>query len=382
MLHLKRMVFISSLLLLCCPLLVQVSGYNLGKSLKGWQAPPPQDSLSWESWKNGQWQSNLEEQARHQLKARPFFARLNNQLKYSLFDHLNSRNVILGKNGYFFEEFYIQSYLGLDFQGEENISQNVAILESISDSLRAKGSNFLFVLSSGKASFMPENFPAPYDTMSKGINNYETYRKYLLQSSIPTLDLSQYLRDLKDTATYKLYTKGNTHWSAYGLYSVTDTLVGKIENLLGKNLPDYHYGKIVMEDKARGLDDGIFQSLNLLWTNTKDEYAYQDIIIDANQPPDVYRPKVWVVGDSFYGTLMDTEIPHRFFDPGSLFIYYTKEVRTLNGKTYPFDFKAFRQKRQEAENQDLIIFFITESNIGACGWGMIGTLERMYKKKK
>lgn len=61
----------------------------------------------------------------------------------------------------FYEEPYIRSYLGLDFQGEESIAGNVAMLQTISDSLKANGSRLLFVLSSGKGSFLPENFPRP-----------------------------------------------------------------------------------------------------------------------------------------------------------------------------------------------------------------------------
>ena len=39
--------------------------------------------------------------------------------------------------------------------------------------------------------------------------------------------------------------------------------------MLGKDLPDYRYGTLVVESQVRGLDDGIFQSLNLLWTTQK-----------------------------------------------------------------------------------------------------------------
>lgn len=380
MVFLKRMVWFSALLLLCGPLLVQLAGHPLGKPLKGWQPLPERDALSWENWAKGNWQSYTEEQARHQLKARPFLARLNNQLKYSLFGQLNSRHVIQGKNGNLYEEPYIRSYLGMDYQGEKSIAENVAMLKTINDSLEANGTHLLFVLSSGKASFMPEHFPPPYDTMAKHTSNYETYRKHLQQSGIPTLDLNQYLLDMKDTASYKLYTKGNTHWSAYALYAVTDTLLRKIEQMLGKDLPDYRYGPLVVESQARGLDDGIFQSLNLLWTTQKDEYAYRDIILETKQLPGVYRPRVWAIGDSFYGTLMDAGIPHRFFDPNSLFLYYFNEVQTLDGRTYPL--KEVEKQRREMENQDLILIFITEANIGDCCWGMTGAFHRMYHEKE
>ena len=99
MLIVKRVVWTLVLLLLCAPMLLQLSGTILGRPLKGWQPPPEPDTLSWESWSEGQWQGYAEEQARYRLNARPFLARLNNQLKYSLFGKLNAHNIFMGKNG-------------------------------------------------------------------------------------------------------------------------------------------------------------------------------------------------------------------------------------------------------------------------------------------
>lgn len=375
----KRILFFSALLLLCSPMLLQVSNIQLGKKLKGWQAPPVKDTLNWKNVSTGRWQANIENSVRADLKAKPLLARLNNQMKASLFGQLNAQNVIEGKNGFLFEEAYIRTYLGLDFKGEKSIANNVNQLKLIADSLEANGSHLLFVFASGKASFMPEHFPAPYDTMSKGVSNYETYKKLLTQANVSTLDLNSFLSELKDTSQYNLYTKGGTHWSEYAIGFVTDTLIGKIEAILNTNLPDYSYGPVETTNKPRGTDDDIFQSLNLLWSSIDETYAYRDLQVVTAQASNGYRPKVWAIGDSFYGTLMDAYIPHRFFDPNSLFIYYSLEVRTLDGKTYPFVFEEFEKKRTEAENQDLIIIFITEANIGNCCWGLTGMFSRMYE---
>ena len=51
--------------------------------------------------------------------------------------------------------------------------------------------------------------------------------------------------------------------------------------------------------------------------------------------PGVYRPPGCGNGDSFYGTLMDAGIPHRFFDPNSLFLYYFNEITNAGRANLP-----------------------------------------------
>ena len=98
--------------------------------------------------------------------------------------------------------------------------------------------------------------------VAKQTNNYETYKRFVEASRIPSIDLNQYLLEMKDTASFPLYTKANTHWSAYALYHVVDTLVNTMETILDKDLPDFSFHTPRIESKARGTDAGMFDSFN------------------------------------------------------------------------------------------------------------------------
>lgn len=374
MFKIKTSLFFLLMLVLLAPMLLHWFGLQFGASLRGWQAPPKKITLTGENWMDGTWQENQEGQIKSRFKSRHFLIRLNNQLKYSLFGHINAKDVIQGKKEYLFEERYIQAYLGLNVQGEKSIAENVNKLQAISDSLHANGTGFLMVLASGKGTFMPEHFPAPYDQMVKQRNNYEAYRDQLAASSIPYLDLNQYLLDMKDTTSYPLYTKGNTHWSAYALNFVLDTLVKKVEYVLQKDLPEYTFGPVTIETKARDNDAGIFDSFNLLWSSLEENYAYAELAFQEDSSK--FKPRVWTVGDSFYGTLFEQNIPHQLFEKNSRFLYYYKEAWTHSGEK--FRTKDIQNLKAWVNDLDLVMVFITDANIGDCCWGMTGTFYDLF----
>ena len=372
--YIKNIIFYSLMALLCGPMLFHSLDWSLGKKLRGWQAPVEEVQLRLENWRSGDWQHYQEAAIKAQLKARPWLIRFNNQVKYSLFGVLNARDVIAGKEGQFFEEQYIRAYLGLDVAEEQSLEENVEALEAISDSLFANGTAFMIVLASGKGTFMPENFPDRYASIAKSKNNYEVFLQALKQTTIPTLDLNQYLLELKDTASHTLYTKGNTHWSNYALGFVVDTFLQRIELLLNKDLPDYQFQPLEMAQEARGNDAGIFNSLNLLWTKLEEDYAYRPIKVLEEEGK--YQPQVWVIGDSFYGTLFEEKIPHRFFDNDSRFLYYYQQLWAQDGQRYRV--KDVQNLKKSVLENDLVLVFITDANIDDCCWGMTGAFYRLF----
>ena len=62
---------------------------------------------------------------------RNVFVRLNNELNFRLYDEINAKNVILGKDDYLFEENYILTYKGKDFIGSQQIEEKVNKLKEL-----------------------------------------------------------------------------------------------------------------------------------------------------------------------------------------------------------------------------------------------------------
>ena len=377
----KNILFSIIMAILLFPLCFQPFDGTITEKLKGYQAPPKKVDLSFYTWLDASWQKYLEDYSKDQLQARHFLIRINNQLKYSLFDKMNANAVERGKNDFFFEYRYIDSYLGLNFRGEDFISKKVEQLQELTDTLNNHGVELLFVLASGKGHFMPENLPEKYQSIEKRQNHYETYVRYLKKSTVSYLDLNQYLLDMKDTTSYPLYTKGNIHWSFYAISFVTDTLIHTIENQLNEDLPDYSCAPVEIKyEPTFYTEGGIFKSLNLYWTELKDTFAYRNAIIEEEANKDKFRPKIWAVGDSFYGTLNTYKVPHQFFDPGSLFFYYNSQVSRIEDKNYKDG--TIRSFLEKIEEQDMIIFFTTDAGIQDCSWGAAEEILKWYKEKK
>jgi hypothetical protein len=376
----KNLLFCLIMAILIFPLFFQLFEGTITYKLKGYKAPPKKVTLDVNTWLDGSWQKYAEAYSQDKLQARHFLIRLNNQLKFSLFDKLNANGVERGRNDFYFERRYINAYLGTNFQGDAHYVEKVEKLQELTDTLKAHGIEMLFVIAAGKASFMPENIPEKYLPIKKGKNNYEAFTEQLKKSSIPFLDLNQYLSDMKDTATYPLYTKGNIHWSFYAISFVTDTLVQVIENQLDKGLPAYVTSPVeVAYEPTFYTEGGIFKSLNLYWTEIKDTFAYRNFVVDEASLKDKYRPKVWVVGDSYYGTLRTYEIPQHFFDESATFFYYNQSVVNQKDKNYKPG--TIKDNIEKIEEQDLLIFFTTDAGIPGCSWGAEEEILKYYKEK-
>lgn len=376
----KYILFSLILAVLLFPLCFQASKGTITKPLKGYQAPPEKVDFSTANWWAGNWQEYIELYAKDQLQARHFLIRLNNQLKFSLFNQVNANGIERGKNDFYFEYRYISAYLGRNYQGEEHYQEKVAKLQELSDTLQAHGVETLFVIASGKANFMPEHLPKKYDKVQKLRNNYEAFIEQMNASSVPYLDLNQYLLDMKDTASYPLYTKGNVHWSFYAISFVTDTLIATIEKQLDQSLPAYSRTPVSLAyEPTYYTEGGIFNSLNLYWTELRDTFAYRDVIEEKSINENKYRPKIWAIGDSFYGTLHTYKVPHQFFDHQSLFFYYNHSIVDQENKNY--EAGTITSYLDQIEEQDMILFFTTDAGIPGCGWGAEDAILNFYKNK-
>ncbi len=369
------------MVILFFPLCFQPFDGKIVEKLKGYHAPPDKVPLGIQTWFDGSWQQYTEAISKDKLQARHFLIRINNQLKYSLFEALNANDVIRGKNDYYFEGRFIRSHLGMDYKGEEFIAKKVEKLQELNDTLKNHGIEMLFVFASGKGNFMPENIPENYQNVEKGQSNYKTYLDFFKKTDISYLDLNQYLLNMKDTTSYPLYTKGNIHWSFYAISYVTDTLIQTIENQLNKNLISYSRSPVEIKyEPTYYTEGGIFKSLNLYWTQLKDTFAYRHVIFNRDGYKDTYKPKIWAVGDSFYGTLMTYKIPHQFFDPGSLFFYYNNNVVNIQDSKYRYG--KIEQHFGKLDELDMLILFSTDAGVQGCCWGAVDDILKHYKQNE
>lgn len=154
--NVKKYLFGMIMIILFIPC-IQHSLHLVGeKSLRGAVNYAPDISFEKKEWFQGKYQEEKEKYLNDGFGFRSFFVRLNNQIRYSLFNKANANGVIIGKENYLYEENYIKAYYGQDFIGKEKIEERFIQLKFIQDTLQKLNKSLLLVYASGKASFFSE----------------------------------------------------------------------------------------------------------------------------------------------------------------------------------------------------------------------------------
>ncbi len=320
--------------------------------------------FNFESWFFEEFQVQTEKYLNQNFGFRNWLVRLNNQLRYSLFNKAQARKVIIGKENYLFEDSYINAYFGKDFLGKKDIDEQIWKLRVIQDSLKTHGVDVILVFAPSKGSFYPEYIPEKYDTIC-GITNHEYYIEQSIGMGINYIDFSTWFKNMKNTSNYCLYPKTGIHWSYYGMNLVTDSLVRYIENLKKIDMPDLLWDTIEVKKEIFGVDKDIEDGMNLLFPISNFAMPYPKITIDQTNKT---KPKAIVVADSFYWQLHSAGYSKSIFDHGE-FWFYNNMVYPSRGrdKTRVRDLNL----NEELQNTDVIILLCTEPVLKRKFWGFI-----------
>lgn len=359
---------------LLMPITVQFLPFVRIKPLKGYVKVEKDTNLTFNSWFSGIYQEQYEKYLKQQLKIRPLLVRIYNQIRFIIQQEISAANVVMGKNGYFYERHYIWTHQGIDFSGDSVIRKKVFNAKRVIDSLEKHGVKFLLVLAPGKAEVIPEYIPDEMKSSLRNQTNYLVYRKYFNESGLCWIDFNHYFNMIKDTTSFPLYSKGGTHWSIYGSYIALDTILKYMEKLLDKDLPDYNYPVYEKTKKPKGTDRDIANAANLLWYNFDEVllYPYLHITDTVNK----YKPDIIVIGDSYYWTIVNNGVQKLFFN-NYCFWYYFKENHS-NDLKLPKSVDSIPYLKDFVENQDLIMYLITDGNLREFSWNFIETMEKLY----
>src|SRR5690554_5592766 len=119
---LKRLLYISFVILLIIPTVQWKYQFVNMPPLNGSFELNPKPYFSINAFKEGKYQSMLDNHLTDSIGFRNYLLRLNNQINYSFFNEINSSGVIQGENDMLIPKTYIESYLGLDFLGVDQLA--------------------------------------------------------------------------------------------------------------------------------------------------------------------------------------------------------------------------------------------------------------------
>ena len=307
-------------LLMCVPVALDIAGYKPQYPLKGEKTETPFPTLTIGSLNNGVYTDSINDYLKTNFTLRVMAIKTRNQIDYTLFNQTHARSVLVGKEGYLFEEDYIKAALGTDEFDLGEFDETIKNLEQLSDS---SGVPVFVVIAPGKGSYYSEYIPDEYYDVDSIIHNrtYLKWRQRVEDSrNLKLVDIKAQLDPLGD-----LFPKNGIHWCEWSQVDAFNILNDSLASYLplDKNPINFVIDSTYRSDKMEGTDQDIELGLNL-WQNIADlETTYYKVSWEQNESTS--KPKVLLVGDSYAWGVVNRGVLRHSYNEGE-FWYYNQVV--------------------------------------------------------
>ena len=374
----KIIIFVILIALLFLPLLQM--NFNLVKTepLKGsFSLTQKPNSIS-QNWFSEKYQTQYDKFYNEHLGFRNPLVRINNQLKYSLFDKINAYGLILGKDGYTFGQGYIEgAYSGQDFLGKEKADKYLNKTKDLQTKLKKEFNiDLLIIYAPSKEFIIPEYLPEKYQHIKRDTTNIDYFVQQSKKLEINHIDFNAFFKAFKDTSKYTTYYKQAEHWSYYTMCLVSDSIIKYIEKLRAIDMADVKFTNIKKSTDTKFYDYDQGDAMNILFKIPQENVVYPEVKVDTVNK---IKPKVLGVADCYYSQLYESPIfDNAFYDGGDLWFYYKQS----EPKNKPIVKMIDVNKREEILKQDVIIILHTNHTLQQYGYGFIDDLELLIDKDK
>jgi hypothetical protein len=366
-------VFLIGLLLI---MIFSEIGWQTESTLNGHVSTKEQVPLTSESWYTGKYQESKSDYFNSNFAFRSGFVRVYNQVNYSLHSKISAKDVVKGKDNMLFEIDYIETCYGKDYVGKDKIQEKLIKLQKVNDTLKKLNKELIIAIAPGKGYYYDEYIPDKYNSLQKGMTNYTGYAEVLYKSNLHFIDYQKWFKEMKDTTSYPLFSKTGTHWTVYGAYLATDSLLGFIRAKTSFKISRMIKDELFISETTLETDDDIERSMNLLF-DIKDFSPFAYRRWHKEESKNERNPKMMIVGDSFW-SVFGWALAKNFFKNGK-FCFYGMEYHTLGeSNVVPI---GNLDLKTEFESNDIILIFQTDSNLNDLGFGVIEKLYDLYFKK-
>lgn len=355
----KNIIWILLILLIWTPFVQMQFNLFSEKELNGAVEKAEFVPLKSQSWFDESFQTNNEDYVNENFGFRKELVRLHNQINYSLFNKLNTSNIYEGKNGYFFR-FYMDGFNdNTNFIGDKRINEWMTQLKMLTDTLNKKGIKVITLIAPGKHRFMPENLPDEFKTIvDEKKTNYYQIKTYLDKDSLHYIDYDQWFKNMKDTVSIPLFSKGGIHWTQSGSLLAFDSLMKYINCVYQTDYQQLKWQWSDFEQRKSWTEDiDIVRTLNLIETLDELNLYYADVSTDDPSKP---RPNILLIGDSYFHAAFWSGIAPKVFSEKSSFWYYNHTVYNFDGSSSNV---SDLDLKQEIESRDIIILLNTVMNL-------------------
>lgn len=369
----KKLLLVLVFVLLFFPIIQSNLNLFLINDLKGFFNKAPDLKFSSEEWLDISFQEKKERFLNDNFGFRESLVRMNNQFRFSLFKKSSSAEAVVGKEGYFFGDTYLRSYLGEDFVGVDSIINKCILVKELQQRLEQRGQIFLPVLGPNKIRVLSSYIPD--DVHKKSISNYEVFKAMFDKLKIRYIDFNDYFCKANSRSKYPLYSKYGTHWNHYGHTYAVDSIIKYLNYNYKLNVPTLIWDSVMLSNTLHYPDNDIVDGMNLMVDQFPSEpMPYPKVSFSKAQSN---NPSLFVVGDSYNNGLIETDYQNQAFS-NYVFLYYFKEVHPFTNDKYAL-YKL--NLKQEIDSHKVILLVTGEFNMTEYGWGFIEKAIGLLKGK-
>lgn len=301
----------------CVAILVQGFTHWVPLKLAGFVGQPEKVQLTWKTYSEGKFQDYLSDYAKQKGGFREPCIRAYNQCLYSLFKKTTNDNIVFGENGELYLEMYLHEVTGKtlkDCYGSEDYFKSRARKDIektlvLIDSLRRHNTAFLFVEAPSKTWVYPEYMPQPYRDSIMPFCVQDYYTQLFEENGIPHIDFLSYFKSLKGKTEYPLYSPYGTHWAESTIPFVADSILRKIESLIGQEMPHIVCLDENLQTRYSKQDGELEDLMNLLFPLRKPALPQP---IMALSDTTLRKPNLLVIADSYFIQLQESAFANCF----------------------------------------------------------------------
>lgn len=373
----KYCLIVLTIIVLLLPLLQDyVFGFKF-KALYGVFFKTEKPQLTFETAYSGHYQANIEKYISENYGFREPTIRLYNQYLWDFYKKTPVEYVVLGKDNWLYFKQNVNEYYGTEIyrwfdsseEARQTFERRARIMNKLRLVLKEYGIEFI-VFEAPEKGFLYSEFLPERERDTTTISATGFYTEKFAEYGFPFIGMTNYYKQIKETADYPLFTKYGFHWNISCVYGA-DTLFRMMESLSDINMPhlrleNFHpYSK---EEKAlQNIDFDIEQTLNLIRPiKYKGQTPlFADVIIETDT--DFVKPKVFFIGDSFLWRIHDLVDFHQVLGD-SRFWYYNSTAYYGDNIAKMRSASDFDQLR-EIFKSDFIVLFSHGSQIHKFSYG-------------
>jgi alginate O-acetyltransferase complex protein AlgJ len=333
------------------------------------------------AWWQGEFQSQAEGWLDDHIGFRGHAVRTENQIGLSLFHEAWSKavdSVLLGRRMMVYGDAYVMAYDGITDFTDRTLRKRVRDMRRLQVALARRGVAFVFLISPSKASIYPEYLPTGFvrpDGQRPKVA-YERMLPMLESAGVQVVDGHAIFEEEKGRSPHALFPPGGVHWNRYSASLVLRRAWQRLGEQLGRPLVELRCRSVIEDDTPAGADQEM-DGADLLnaWHVGHADWKFPRPNLHTDDADGGLRPKVLVVGDSFWWVPDTIIAAHKMASRYDFFYYFNDpEHRPYSqnrpmvghpsglhpGMSWEYVFSA-----------DAIIVEANEGVVGAAGWGFI-----------